>query len=138
MEGTRAIAAVTPERGAPFALTDITLPPLRPDEILVRVRAAGICRLMALTSEGSLALIGTAPAGTTFEADLMQLLIGRKVRGLVEGDAVPQTFLPMLMRQWRRGRFPVEQLVKTYPFDQIQQAADDMNAGRIVKPVLVM
>jgi aryl-alcohol dehydrogenase len=96
------------------------------------------CALEALTSEGTLALIGTAPAGTKFEADLMQLLIGRAVRGLVEGDSVPQTFLPMLIRQWRRGRFPLERLIRTYPFADIQQAADDMRAGTTIKPVLVM
>ena len=95
------------------------------------------CALLVLTSEGTLALIGTAPAGTKFEADLMQLLIGRAVRGLVEGDSVPQTFLPMLMRQWRRGRFPLERVVRTYPFADIQQAADDMRAGITIKPVLV-
>jgi aryl-alcohol dehydrogenase len=92
----------------------------------------------ALHSRGTLALIGTAPSGTNFEADLMQLLIGRTVRGLVEGDAVPQVFLPMLIRQWRRGRFPLDRLVRTYPFPQIEEAAQDMRAGRTLKPVLVM
>ncbi len=90
-----------------------------------------------LGTEGTLALIGVAPQGTELKVELHQLSVGRKVRGLVEGDAVPQTFLPMLIRQWRRGRFPLERIVRTYPFTDIGRAVEDMTAGRTIKPVLV-
>ena len=38
-------AAVTESAHAPFALQEIELGDLRPDEVLVRVAAAGICQL---------------------------------------------------------------------------------------------
>ena len=39
----RITAAVTESKGAPFALQELELGDLRPDEVLVRVAAAGIC-----------------------------------------------------------------------------------------------
>ena len=39
----RITAAVTEEKGAPFELQELELGPLRPDEVLVKVAAAGIC-----------------------------------------------------------------------------------------------
>lgn len=39
----RITAAVTAHKGAPFTLEQVELGPLRPDEVLVRIAAAGIC-----------------------------------------------------------------------------------------------
>jgi Zn-dependent alcohol dehydrogenase len=61
---------------------------------------------------------------------------GRVVRGIVEGDSVPDVFLPRLMTLHRQGRFPVEALMTFYDFDQIEQAAPDAEAGRTIEPVL--
>jgi aryl-alcohol dehydrogenase len=63
---------------------------------------------------------------------------GRSVRGTVEGDADPRTFIPQMIAWYRRGELPLEKLVTTYPFEQINQAAVDMLAGRVIKPVLRM
>jgi aryl-alcohol dehydrogenase len=51
---------------------------------------------------------------------------------------VPQAFIPELIRYWEQGRFPVEQLIRHYDFDQINEAARDAEEGRVVKPVLRM
>jgi aryl-alcohol dehydrogenase len=43
------------------------------------------------------------------------------------------------MLEWvRTGQLPVERLVTRYPFDRINDAVDDMRAGRTIKPVLDM
>jgi aryl-alcohol dehydrogenase len=34
------------------------------------------------------------------------------------------------------GRFPLERLVTYYDFDQINQAVDDSEEGRTIKPIL--
>ena len=39
----RITAAVTAHKGAPFTLEQVELGPIRPDEVLVRIAAAGIC-----------------------------------------------------------------------------------------------
>ena len=56
----------------------------------------------------------------------------------MEGDSVPQLFLPKLVGLWEQNRFPIEQIMTFYDFDQIEQAAADAEAGRVVKPVLRM
>ena len=60
------------------------------------------------------------------------------MRGIVEGDAVPDLFLPLLVRLWEQGRFPVDRLVTTYDFDNINEAAHDAETGVVVKPVLLV
>lgn len=59
------------------------------------------------------------------------------VRGCMEGDADPQTFVPRLV-EWRRaGAFPVDRIIRTYSFRDIQAAVDDAAGGHVIKPVLV-
>ena len=61
---------------------------------------------------------------------------GKSLRGTVEGDAEPSRFVPRMVQWYREGRLPLERLVRVYPFEQINEAIDDMRAGRAVKPVL--
>jgi Zn-dependent alcohol dehydrogenase len=37
----------------------------------------------------------------------------------------------------RAGRFPAERLITTYPLESINEAVDDMDAGKAIKAVLV-
>jgi Zn-dependent alcohol dehydrogenase len=60
-----------------------------------------------------------------------------KVR-LVQGDAVPRQFIPMLVERYRSGQLPLERLVSNYPLEQINLAAVAAHAGRCIKPVLTM
>lgn len=95
--------------------------------------------LAALRPRGRLALAALAAPGAALALDMNRLMLsGRSVRGTVEGDADPRTFIPRMLAWHRAGRLPLERLVTTYPFDQINQAAADMHAGRVVKPVLLM
>ena len=64
------------------------------------------------------------------------LAVGRTVRGIVEGESVPDVFLPTLIELWRQGRFPVDRIMEHYEFDEIERAARDAEEGRVVKPVL--
>jgi aryl-alcohol dehydrogenase len=42
----------------------------------------------------------------------------------------------MLIDFHLQGRFPFERLVKFYPFDRINEAIHDSNAGRTIKPIV--
>jgi len=60
-------------------------------------------------------------------------------RGVVEGDSDPKSFIPRLVRLYQEGQLPLERLVKSYPlFSQINEAIRDMDAGEVVKPVILM
>jgi len=58
--------------------------------------------------------------------------------GVIQGSAVPQSFIPKLMQWWRAGRFPYDQIVTTYPFERINAAVRDVEHGRAIKAVLAM
>ncbi|MFP6847285.1 MAG: NAD(P)-dependent alcohol dehydrogenase [Pseudomonas sp.] len=86
---------------------------------------------------GVVGVVGAPPLGTTAEFDVNDLLLGGKsIRGIVEGDSVPQQFIPQLVDLYLQGRFPFDKLVKFYPFDQINQAAEDSEKGITLKPIL--
>lgn len=61
---------------------------------------------------------------------------GRKTLGIIQGDAVPQQFIPKLIRLYQSGRFPFDRLEKFYPFNEINQAISDAKRGITIKPVL--
>lgn len=88
---------------------------------------------------GVCGLIGAPAFGTEVSLDMNAILVaGRTVRGIVEGDSVPAVFIPRLVQLWEQGRFPVERMMTHYDFDQINQAADAAEKGRVIKPVLRM
>jgi aryl-alcohol dehydrogenase len=88
---------------------------------------------------GVCGVIGAPAFGTEVVLDVTWILVGgRTVRGVVEGDSVPQTFLPELVRYWEQGRFPVERLMTHYDFDRIEDAVAAAESGEVIKPVLRM
>jgi aryl-alcohol dehydrogenase len=93
----------------------------------------------SLTVQGTCGLIGAAPLGTEVTFDMsMLLLFGRKLQGVIEGDSVADTFIPRLIDLYMQGRFPFDRLITFYPFDQANQAAEDSEKGKVIKPVLRM
>lgn len=80
----------------------------------------------------------TAPRGDWSPPMFTLLSGGRKLRGILGGDAPPRQFIPMLIDYWRQGRFPFDRLLSFYPFHDIARAFDDVAAGRVIKPVLRM
>ncbi len=63
---------------------------------------------------------------------------GRQLRGILGGDANPQTFLPQLAEWWQQGRLPFDKMLSFYPFAEIERAWADAHSGATIKPVLLM
>jgi aryl-alcohol dehydrogenase len=91
-----------------------------------------------LAVPGTCGLVGVAPMGAEVSLDMFTLLVGRTVRGIIEGDSVPDEFIPTLINLWRQGRFPFDRLIRNYDFDQINEAAADAEKGVTLKAVLHM
>jgi Zn-dependent alcohol dehydrogenases, class III len=80
------------------------------------------------------------PQGTvalfTGESVTGSLSEGRKALSIIEGDAVPQRFIPKLIALYQAGQFPFDRLVRFYDFRKINQAIADAKHGNTIKPVL--
>ena len=87
---------------------------------------------------GLCVLLGSARAGTEASLEMPVLQNGREVRGVIQGDSVPQDFIPVLADHIARGRFPIERLITYYDLADINQAAVDSATGKAIKPVLRM
>lgn len=70
--------------------------------------------------------------------DQGHLLFGKQLVGVIEGDAVPQEFIPRLLDLWREGRFPFDELITRYPFEQINEALEDVHHAKVTKAVLTL
>jgi aryl-alcohol dehydrogenase len=121
---TESIRAITGGRGVD-AVVDLTG---RPELIAAA--------LTSLAVRGTVALIGSTKPGLTAELDLLSLAGGRVVRGVIQGDAIPQLFIPKLIEMYRTGDFPFDRLLSFYDFGDINQAVEDARSGTAIKPIL--
>lgn len=93
----------------------------------------GICK------GGTAGIVSYPDDGESFPFTTKDLFmtVGR-IQAIMQGSSVPREFLPQLIEYWRVGRFPVDRLVTTYSFADIDRAFADMRAGDTVKAVLLM
>jgi aryl-alcohol dehydrogenase len=85
---------------------------------------------------GQLALVG-ASGERLVSADIMHMISGRVIRGVVEGDADPPVFIPFLVDEFLAGRFPIDRVSERYPFERINTAVADAASGKTIKPIVV-
>jgi aryl-alcohol dehydrogenase len=98
--------------------------------------AVGRSAVECLNPGGVCALVGVAPASVDLSVNLDGMLLGRTVIGTTEGDAIPRVFIPELVRLYKQGHLPLEKLVRSYPFENINEAVADSESGKTVKAVL--
>lgn len=55
---------------------------------------------------------------------------------MIQGDAVPQLFIPKLIDLYRAGKLPFDRLVQYYELEDIERAFVDSKEGRTIKPIL--
>ncbi|MFD2138223.1 zinc-binding dehydrogenase [Novosphingobium resinovorum] len=91
----------------------------------------------ALSIRGTCGIVGAPKLGTEASFDVNDVMVpGKKILGIVEGDSVPQVFIPRLVDLFLQGRFPFDKLVGFYKFDQINEAIADSESGKTIKPIL--
>jgi len=92
----------------------------------------------ALMPAGTCVLLGSARKGTEVSFETPFLQNGRTVRGVIQGDSVPQQFIPQLVDHIAAGRFPVQRMITFYDLADINRAAQESASGKTIKPVLRM
>jgi len=88
---------------------------------------------------GVTAMIAPGVPGTEVSIEMLGLLPGKSLRGVVQGDSVAREFIPQLIEYWQQGRFPFDRLITRYDgIEQIDVAANAMSRGEVIKPVVVI
>ncbi|RKH15892.1 zinc-binding dehydrogenase, partial [Corallococcus sp. CA031C] len=113
--------------GVDFALECVGSPQVLRQAFDV-TRPLGTCGLLGLPGRGA----------AEVSLPMTSLLAGRKLVGILEGDADPKTFLPKLVALHAAGRFPLEKLIRTHDFEAINDAVHQMETRTAIKPVLRM
>jgi aryl-alcohol dehydrogenase len=155
-EGVESVVAVDPlaaRRAAAERFGATTVDPTAVDDVVASVKeltgggaAYGIDTTaipavvkqaqQSLAPRGTLVALGLGAEEYVLDAiDLLQG--GKRVMSSIEGDADPQEMVPRLIAMRAAGTFPMDDLVTTYPADQVNQAVADVTSGAVVKPVLV-
>lgn len=87
---------------------------------------------------GTLILVGGAPAEARFSVDHLRTLWGKRIVGTLGGGGNSQDLLPALLGLYKQGRFPIDRLVTTYDFAQLETAIEDATSGSTIKAVLTL
>lgn len=88
---------------------------------------------------GVTAMIAPGVPGTEVTIEMMGLLPGKSLRGVVQGDSVSKTFIPKLIDLWQQGEFPFDKLVTTFDgLASIDDAVNAMSSDEVIKPVVVI
>jgi aryl-alcohol dehydrogenase len=103
-------------------------------------RAEVLDALMAsLGPAGTLGCVAARMGDATLPGDLRVLCgSGIKIMGITEGDSTPSEFLPRLFDLYRTGQLPVDRMIKTFPFTQINEAIAAQEHGDCIKVVLTL
>ena len=92
-----------------------------------------------LRRKGVCAIATVPKMGEPYAQTLLPLLVGGKsLLSVLEGDSVPDLFIPQLADFYLAGQLPLDRLTTNYAFADIAHALDDAHHARVIKPVLQM
>lgn len=125
VNAVEAIREITGGAGSHFSVDCIGFPQV--------VRSALEC----LQTPGTCATVGFQGIPNEITIDQGQLLFGKSLVGVIEGDAIPAEFIPRMISLYKEGRFPFDKLIETFAFRDINAAIDAAHHGRVTKAVVV-
>jgi S-(hydroxymethyl)glutathione dehydrogenase/alcohol dehydrogenase len=96
--------------------------------------------LASVRAQGGVAVVvGNAHHGERLDLDPKQFNMGKQLRGTWGGDNVPDRDFPRYCRLLAGGKLDLEpMLAKTYTLEEINRAIDDLEAGRVARPLIRM
>lgn len=78
-------------------------------------------------------------AGQFIKLDPFELISGKRIFGSWGGGCNPDIDVPRLAKSYHLGHFPLEKLIgKRYDLEQINEALDDLENGRVFRPLIKM
>jgi aryl-alcohol dehydrogenase len=88
------------------------------------LKPCGTCVLLGASHENEIRL------------QIMPLISGRVIRGVVNGDCRPEELIPKLVDMYMAGEFPIDRLAGFYALDEINRAIADTTSGATIKPII--
>ena len=121
------IQSISQRSGCPYAIDTTGIPG-------VLRQAFDCCGPLGVT-----AMIAPGVPGTEVSIEMLGLLPGKSLRGVVQGDSESKTFIPQLIEYWQQGKFPFDRLISKFNgIENIETAANAMSAGEVIKPVVII
>jgi len=90
------------------------------------LKARGKCALVAISGSEKLEIENAA------------LLTGKSIEYVLEGDSLPDIFIPKLIALYQTGKFPFDRLLTFYDLKDINQAVSDTESGKTLKAIIRM
>ncbi|WP_033541255.1 NAD(P)-dependent alcohol dehydrogenase [Planococcus sp. CAU13] len=97
-----------------------------------------LAALRCLRVKGTCATVAVGKRDLTFNVFNDVVANALTLKGVIEGDAVPQLIIPKLVSFFKNGQFPVDKLVKFYDLENVDEAFTDSKNGSAIKPILVI
>ena len=114
--------------GVDFAIEATGRPPVM-QQALQSVRNQG----------GAAVIVGNARFGERLDLDPRQLNMGKRLLGTWGGDNIPDRDFPRYCQLLEDGRLNLAPLMsKTYSLNGINEAIDDLEAGKVARPIIDM
>jgi S-(hydroxymethyl)glutathione dehydrogenase/alcohol dehydrogenase len=87
---------------------------------------------------GGLCVFASHPsAGERLSLDPHDLISGKRIQGSWGGASRPDRDVPRLAALYREGRLPLGRMLeRRYSLDEVNQALDDLGAGRAMRPLI--
>ena len=93
--------------------------------------------LASLRYRGTVVMLAAAPK-TDIDVHHHLMSKSASLTGVIEGEAISKLFIPKLISYYKKGLFPIDKLISTYDFSEINQAFEDSHKKKVIKAVLKM
>jgi aryl-alcohol dehydrogenase len=92
--------------------------------------------VLVLAPGGGLAVLAIGPAASIDVQDMSGK--ASRIVGVAEGNKDARVQIPELVDYYKKGKLPLERIITFYDFKDINQAFEDVHAGKTIKPVVRM
>lgn len=91
-----------------------------------------------LAPKGAMGVVGMTPPGVPPPGEMRAVMrAGLTIRGIIEGDSDPDSFIPEMVEWFLQGKLPFDRMITTYPLSEINRAVRDHKNGQSLKAVLL-
>lgn len=88
---------------------------------------------------GKLLFASHPPEGEPIRIAPHELISGKRIAGSWGGGSMPDRDIPRMFKVFGESAIPLDRLLtKRYQLDEINQALDDLEAGRVFRPLIAM